>query len=96
MKKIILLLSLPLLLASCGSNEKEPAYKNEFYIYLEDNFNLKDGGSILTVLFKETEANTYGYTYVAAEVYYTDGDVHKCEYIIAVDEDKIVQIGVVE
>lgn len=99
MKKIkLVLLALPLLLCGCESNKNssassvivEPAYKQEFYAYLEENFDLPDGGTIITVEFRMTEAKTFGYDYIAADVYYTKGTVHKKEYLLCVNEDKTI------
>lgn len=93
MKKIkLLLLALPLLLCGCESNKNnstlvaitEPAYKQEFYNYLETNYpNLY----IITVDFRITEARTFDCYYIAANVYYTVGRVYIKHFIIAANPD---------
>lgn len=89
MKKLLVLSAL--LLCSCGSKQ-EASYKQQFYDYLENNLSYQ----VITVDFRLTEAHTFGYDYYAVDVYYTDGELHKCEYVIAVENNNIIQIGEVK
>ena len=95
----LLLLALPLLLCGCDNKQTntttvvEPAYKQEFYTYLENNFNIPDGATIITVEFHDTEAHTFDYDYVVADVYYTIGSVWVKQYLIAVSEGSIYQVA---
>ena len=92
----LLLLALPLLLTGCANKTQpanQPAYKQQFYNYLETNYpNLY----IITVDFRTTEARTFDYYYIAADVYYTDGDIHTVSYLIAVKEGFIYQLAEVK
>ena len=94
MKKIkLLLLALPLLLTGCGNKTRptnQPAYKQEFYSYIEKNY---PNIYVITVDFHTTEAHTFDYDYVVADVYYTTGDVYSMQFIMAIENDSIYQIA---
>lgn len=84
----LLLLALPLLLCGCdnkptNTTKSEPAYKQEFYQYIEKNY---PSTYVISVEFNKTEAKTFGYDYYSAIIYYTDGQVHKHEYLLCVNE----------
>ena len=88
MKNKLLLLALPLL-CSCGKND--PNYKDQFYALLEKSYT---ESYVVTVEFSMTEAKTFNYEYIVADVYHSDGDLHKDSYLIIVDNNgNIVEIG---
>ena len=97
MKKIkLLLLALPLLLCGCDNKQTntttavESAYKQELYTYIEKNY---PNMYVITVEFRNTEAKTFDYDYIVADVYYTIGAVYSKEFLIAVKDGSIYQVG---
>lgn len=93
MKKIkLLLLTLPLLLSGCASDKPttQPAYKQELYTYIEKNY---PNMYVITVEFRNTEAKTFDYDYIVADVYYTIGAVYSKEFLIAVKDGSIYQVA---
>ena len=92
MKKIkLLLLALPLLLTGCASDKPiDPAYKQELYTYIEKNY---PNMYVITVEFRDTEAKTFDYDYIVADVYYTIGAVYSKQFLIAVKDGSIYQVG---
>ena len=88
----LLLLALPLLLCGCASDKSttQPAYKQELYTYIEKNY---PNMYVITVEFRNTEAKTFDYEYIVADVYYTIGAVYSKEFLIAVKDGSIYQVG---
>lgn len=68
--------------------------KDAFYEYLSEISLSRDPYTIITVSFRKTEAKTFDYEYIVADVYYTVGYVIYRQYIFAWDSVnlKIVQI----
>lgn len=69
--------------------------KDAFYEYLSEISLSSDPYTIITVSFRKTEAKTFDYEYIVADVYYTVGHIICKQYIFAYDSTNlnIVQIA---